>query len=156
MDSLLMTCMYWSALHRRVELYLLELHREKCTRNLVVCCGFLPISWTQANWQSDVSWDRLTWRFAKSDTERGKTSGGHVMFGGSIKRTQWIVRQAWLACITKGFLVSCLCVCAHVCRCPWRPREVSDLLALGLQVVMSYDMGFGNWPLILCKRRKCS
>ena len=31
-DSLLMTHMYWSALHCIVELHLLGLHREKCTK----------------------------------------------------------------------------------------------------------------------------
>jgi hypothetical protein len=37
-DSLLMTHMYWSALHCVVELHLLGLHAEKCTRKLVMVC----------------------------------------------------------------------------------------------------------------------
>ena len=55
-DSLLTTHMYLSALHCVVELHLLELHREKCTKKiLVVCYSFLPLPWTQTDWQSDVS-----------------------------------------------------------------------------------------------------
>ena len=34
-DSLLMTHMYWSTLHCVVELHLLGLHREKCTKKLL-------------------------------------------------------------------------------------------------------------------------
>jgi hypothetical protein len=37
-DSWLTTCMYWSALHFVVELHLSELHREKCTKTLLVVC----------------------------------------------------------------------------------------------------------------------
>ena len=55
-DSLLMTHMYWSALHCVVELHLSGLHREKCTKKLlVVCYSFLMLLQTQADWQSDVS-----------------------------------------------------------------------------------------------------
>ena len=55
-DSLLMTGIYWSALHCIVELYLSGLHREKCIKKLlVVCCSFLLLLWTQADWQSDVN-----------------------------------------------------------------------------------------------------
>jgi hypothetical protein len=40
-DSLLTTRMYWSNLHFIVELHLLGLHIEKCTKKfLVVCYGF--------------------------------------------------------------------------------------------------------------------
>ena len=54
--SLLMTHMYWSDLHCIFELHLLGLHREKCTKNLVVvCCSFLPLLWIPADRQSEVS-----------------------------------------------------------------------------------------------------
>lgn len=44
-DSLLITHMYWSTLQCIVELHLLVLHREKCTKNLLVllqisCCSY--------------------------------------------------------------------------------------------------------------------
>ena len=52
-DSLLTTHMYWSALHCIVELHLSGLHREKCTKKLlVVCCSFLLLAQTQADWQT--------------------------------------------------------------------------------------------------------
>jgi hypothetical protein len=41
-DSLLTTCMYWSAFHCVFELHLSGFHREKRTKKLlVVCCSFL-------------------------------------------------------------------------------------------------------------------
>ena len=43
-DSLLTTCMYWSALHSVVESYLLGFYREICTKNLlVICCSFVVV-----------------------------------------------------------------------------------------------------------------
>jgi hypothetical protein len=49
---------------------------------------FLPLPWTQADGQSDVSWERRKcW---------GKTCGGHVMFEGNIKRTHRTVMEAGL------------------------------------------------------------
>jgi hypothetical protein len=85
---LLKTCMYWSSLHCMVELYLSGLHREKCTKKLfIVCCNFLLLAQTRADWQSDVSWDKL------QDTCWGKPSRGHKC-GRSIKSDGgW----AWLA-----------------------------------------------------------
>jgi hypothetical protein len=51
-----MAHMYWSALQCIIELHLSELHREKPTKKLlVVCCSFLPLVQTGADWQSDVS-----------------------------------------------------------------------------------------------------
>ena len=42
--ALLRTHLYWSALHRAVELHLLGLHREKLAKKfLVMCCGFLQL-----------------------------------------------------------------------------------------------------------------
>ena len=44
MDSLLTIRMTWSTLHCVVDLHLLTLHREKCTKNLLVMAGgFLPL-----------------------------------------------------------------------------------------------------------------
>ena len=55
-EPLLSTDMHWPTLHCLVGLYLLELHREKHTKNLlVVCYGFLPFPVTQADGQSDIS-----------------------------------------------------------------------------------------------------
>ena len=55
-DSLLMTRMYWSTLHYVFELHLSGLQREKCTKNLlVVCCSFLPLPQTWADWQRVMS-----------------------------------------------------------------------------------------------------
>jgi hypothetical protein len=62
MNSLLTTHTYSSALHCIVELHFWGLHRENCPKKkklLVVCCSFLLLPQTQADWQSDVSWDRL-------------------------------------------------------------------------------------------------
>jgi hypothetical protein len=59
--SSLTTCMYRSDLHCVVELHLSGLHREKRTKTLlVVCCGFLLLLQIWADWQRDVSQDRLT------------------------------------------------------------------------------------------------
>jgi hypothetical protein len=99
-DSSLMICMYWSTLQCIVELHLPELHWEKHTKKLmVVCCGFVSLLRTRADWQNDVSRDRcICW--------------GHVMFWGYIKRTQWTVIEADLGFLVelavKCFLVSCL------------------------------------------------
>ena len=70
MDSLLTTRMYWSALHCVVELHLSGLHRKKCTKKLlVVCCSFLLLPQTLADWQSDVSWHRCTcWGRTRAET----------------------------------------------------------------------------------------
>lgn len=47
--------------HCVVELHLSGLHREKRTKTLlVVCCGFLLLLQIWADWQRDVSQDRLT------------------------------------------------------------------------------------------------
>jgi hypothetical protein len=61
-DSLLTTRMYWSALHCIVELHLSGLHREKCTKTLlVVCYSLLPLPGTAVdlccypNWTAGVS-----------------------------------------------------------------------------------------------------
>ncbi|EDL29764.1 mCG148019 [Mus musculus] len=55
-DSLLTTCMYWSALHFVVELHLSGLHREEQTKKfLVMCYSFLLLPRIRAHWQSDVS-----------------------------------------------------------------------------------------------------
>ena len=71
--------MYWSSLHCLIDLHWLGLHREKHTKKLlVVCCSFLLLPRTLANWQSDVSWDRcMCW---------GKTRGGQWRLE-VIKRT---------------------------------------------------------------------
>lgn len=55
-DSLLITRLYWFPLHYIVELRLSGLHTEKRTKTLlVVCCCFLPLLGTGADWQSAVS-----------------------------------------------------------------------------------------------------
>ena len=89
-DSLLTTHMYWSALHCVVELHLSGLHREKCTKKLlVVCCSFLLLPRTWADWQSDVSWDRCTCWGQDPWKKRGLEG---------INRIPWIDRDtAWLA-----------------------------------------------------------
>lgn len=50
--SSLRTHMYWSALHYIVELHLLGLHREKCTKKLLVMSWWLPAAPQSANEQS--------------------------------------------------------------------------------------------------------
>lgn len=88
--SSLMTRMYWSALHCVVELHLLGLHREKMHQKtsggVSVSCCFHGV-WLIG---SEVSWEGCAcW---------GQTRGGHVMFEGSIQRTQqW--RRLSLACL---------------------------------------------------------
>ena len=58
-DSSLTTCMYWSALHCVVELHLSGLHRKKHTKKfLVVCCSFLPLPQTPADWMQMLRQDR--------------------------------------------------------------------------------------------------
>jgi hypothetical protein len=55
-DSLLRTHMYWSTSHCVVELHLLELHRKKLTKELLVVFGsFLLLLRARADWQSDAS-----------------------------------------------------------------------------------------------------
>jgi hypothetical protein len=116
-DSSLMTHRYQFASHCLVELLLLGLHTEKRTKKLlVVCYSFLQLPRTWADWQSEVSWGRLLCR--------GKTCGGHLMFGGSTNRTQWTVRGAWLACIAKRFLV---------CSLPWSSHS-QELFLVSLLV----------------------
>ena len=83
-DSLLRTCMYWSTLHCIVELHLLGHHREKQTEKLlVVCCSFLLLLRT------------LIGRVMSAETD-SSACGGHMMFGGRIKRTQQTVVGAEL------------------------------------------------------------
>lgn len=59
-------------------------------KNFWCCSGSFLFPRTQANWQSEVevsgyaSWYRLAWSFAEA-----RPMGGHVMFRGSISRTQW-------------------------------------------------------------------
>jgi hypothetical protein len=60
-ESLLTTHMYWSALHSVVELHLPGCHREKCAKKLlVVCCSFLPLLQTWADWMHMLRQD--LWR----------------------------------------------------------------------------------------------
>jgi hypothetical protein len=97
--------MYWSALHCIVELHLSGLHREKCTRELlVVFCSFLLLPKTQANWQSNVNWDRLTCNWDKT---HGKADP-HVMFGRSVNKSQLTEKGLLLELVVKHLLVSCL------------------------------------------------
>jgi hypothetical protein len=68
-DSSLKTFRYWFVLHCVDELLLSVLHREKCSRKLlVVYYMFLPLLQTSVYWQSNVSRDRLLWNFAKTDS----------------------------------------------------------------------------------------
>ena len=54
-DSSLTTHKYWSALQCLDELHLSGLHREKHTKKLlVVCCSFLLLLQTQADWMHGV------------------------------------------------------------------------------------------------------
>jgi hypothetical protein len=114
--------MYWSTFLCVVELHLSRLHREKHAEKLwVVCCSFLPIPRTWADWQSGVSWDRhMCW---------GETCGGHI-FAGSIKRTQWTVMEAELGLLIE-LAVQCLLVlclhCLHWSSLCWE-RHSQELL----------------------------
>ena len=64
-NSSLTTCMYWFTLHWVSELCLSWLH-SKAPKNFWWCSGsFLPLPQTWTNWQSNASWYRLTWSFAK-------------------------------------------------------------------------------------------
>ena len=75
-NSLIMTGMYWSALHCIVELHLLRFHREKHTKKLlgcaaVSCCLFgLGLIGSLMSAETD----------ARPETRL--THEGHVMFGG--------------------------------------------------------------------------
>ena len=55
-ESVLMTCMYWSALHAALS-YICQdsIERNAPEKLLVVCCSFLLLLQTRADWQSDVS-----------------------------------------------------------------------------------------------------
>lgn len=95
-DSWLMERRHWSTLHASLS----SICRNSIERNapktpLVGCRGFWPLLRTQADWQSDVSWDRCTWW--------GENCGRHVVFGG-YKRTQGTVMEAEL-----GLLIELSC-----------------------------------------------
>ena len=57
------TRMHWYALHCVDEMHLWRLHRAKCTKRLlVVCCSFLQLPLTWADWHSDASWGKTLLR----------------------------------------------------------------------------------------------
>lgn len=70
-------------------------------QKLLVVCWWLFAAQTQAVWQSDVSWYRLTWSFA--DSHWGKTHGERRQvedtwcLEGVLKKPQWTVRGACIA-----------------------------------------------------------
>jgi hypothetical protein len=86
-DSLLTTCIHWSTLYCVLD-DLLGLHREKkhTKKLLMVCCSFLPYLETEVECcqlrQIHIREQGICWN---------KTCGEHVMLGGSIKRTRWLV-----------------------------------------------------------------
>jgi hypothetical protein len=93
---------YWYALPFLNGLCLLWLHRKKRHQKNFWCSGFLPLSQTQADWQSDVSWSGshgvllrqayvVFWwgkTSGRQDPWEARPVGGHVMFKGCINRTQ--------------------------------------------------------------------
>jgi hypothetical protein len=125
-DSLLTTCMYWSALNWVIELHLSELHRKKCMheyahvrvhthththKHLVMCCSFLLILQAPVDWQSDVSWDRCTyWGKTLEESRHMKDTW---CFEG-INRTQQTVMEAELGLLIE-LAVQCLWVFPDLC-----------------------------------------
>lgn len=119
-DSSLTTHMYWSALHGIVELHLSGLHRQKRTKNLVVClaasedAGWLA-QWCRLRQMHLLRQDRWrtcdVWREHKKDST--DCDGG------------W----AWLGYIAKHFLVSSIFTDLHFAE-----RHSRELLLAFLQV----------------------
>ena len=79
-DSSLMTGMYWFALHCIDEFNFLWLHREKLMR----------FPRTLTDWQRYVSWCRLTWSFAKTDS--------HAEVRLVVRQDPWRARDVWREC----------------------------------------------------------
>jgi len=100
-DSSLMTCMYRSALTCVVELHLSWLHREKHIKKLfwyvsAASChflGFRPLGRVMSAGDSCGVLLRKT-HVLRQDTWWGMGLMGHMMFGGSINRTQQTVTGA--------------------------------------------------------------
>jgi hypothetical protein len=137
-DSLLTTHMYLSSLYSVVELHLSGLHRKKHTKRfLVVCSSFLRLSWTQGDWQSDVSWDRQSlwmtcdvWREYKSDSADSEKG------------------LAWLTYIAKCFLASHLHWSSIL-----KERHIQELLLAFLVVLVPpADSCRFSWGLVVPAR----
>ena len=108
-DSLLTTHLYWSTLCCIVELHLLGLHREKQTKTLLVmCCSFLQFMQIQTSrvGSGETDTHAKTRHMLRQDPWR---SGGHMMFGESIKRTRMTVKVAGLGLFIE-LAVHCLLI----------------------------------------------
>ena len=107
-----MTHMYWSALHRIVELHLSRCHREKHTKNFWWCaavsCCFCRL--------------RLIGRVmsAEVDTCWCKTHRGDTMYGGSINRTWWPLMKAELGLRIQLAVQCFLASILHWSLLPWK------------------------------------
>ena len=83
----------------------IERKKEKQAKKKKLLVVFWQLSaapWTWANWQSDVSWYRLTWSFAKIDSRgvllrQDLWEDGHMIFRGSVNRILWAVMVACIA-----------------------------------------------------------
>jgi hypothetical protein len=125
-DSLLTTRMCWSALHCVVELHLLGCHREKPHQKLlVVCCSFLPLPRTWADWmhmlRQNLCWGKVTWCLEGKNRSPGSDGD-----------------RAWLT-----GTVSCTTLVSHLCwfLLPWE-KHSQELLLVSL-LVPSVDSGWG-------------
>jgi hypothetical protein len=98
--------------------WMLGLHREKHTKNLLeVCCSFLLLPRIQADWQSDVSWDNcMCW--AKTQVE-----ARHVLrqdpwrtcdVSRDYKKNSTDSDKGWL-----GLLIELAVQCLLVSHLPW-------------------------------------
>jgi hypothetical protein len=133
-DSLLTTHRNWSTLHCVVELHLSGHHREKCTKNLlVVCCSFLLLLWTQADWMNMVKWNPC----------RGKACGGHMSINRSLRVTERL-----LGLLTQ-LAVQCLWI-SSLCwsTLPWERHSKELLVTL---LVPPADSSQG-WSLAVSAR----
>ena len=84
----LMTCMFWHALHCIVELHLSGFHREKGMEKFLCCIAVSCHFWGFGLFGSDVNLDRGMWW--------SKTYEGHMMFVKSLKRIPQTVMEAEL------------------------------------------------------------
>ena len=81
------------------------LYREMHQKNLMVCCSFLLLLQPQADWQSDVSWDRHTcW---------GKTCARDMWCLEGINRCQIVMR------IELGLFIEVVVQCLWVFSLWW-------------------------------------
>jgi hypothetical protein len=121
-----LVCLTFCSWASIVETPLKEMYQKKL---LVVCCSFLPLPRTWADWQSNVS--------------RGKTHKGYVMFGGHIKRTWCTVMEAGLGLLIE-LDVQCLLVShLHWSSLHWEKHSWELLLAFLLVPLADLYWGWG-------------